>query len=658
MEFFLHGCKYKILKLEKNMNYDEQLFQENLNTAKVFYPHIYQKLREISHISSEIIADNQDNITNIQYNNRLIYENNLADNLAKIFDNNHNKPILFDIHTYMATDPGDTNSLTNIVHHIHHQFIKPNLLESINSESDGGLLIVFGAGLGDHIAMILAKYRHFNLTIIEESAEILYHTMHRFSLAKWRETMMARGGKLQIWMDSDTEQCAYRIYNDLAVDSYGYADGSRIFFHYDNLYFNEIYKKLNEILPNAFANNGFVDDEKTMLKHYYENLKIPHYKMARQNPAQLLEIPIFVIANGPSLDKSAEFIKKFQDKALIISCGTALESVLKLGIMPDFHAELENTEEIKVIHSREIIQKHKNTICLLASLSVVPEVPKQFMNAILYFRDSLSPSVLLSPENIIDMTSPNCANLATRMAVALGAQEVYLFGVDFGKRHDSAEHSKSSIYEDFDTAVAQNYTNLNRFANSTDMMANFGGLVQVHGLFMQAKFYISVAMQNAASQCKFYNCSDGVLFEPAIATIPEILDFNHHHDKFAIKQKLIDSQALLSDIVPNFRQEYQNLMQEFSKFIPQLQNIINNLTADTQPIEFYHQIKQLLSRFQSTPAQKALSHCVNGSVLFTSFIYAATHRRIKREYHENLCTITKNNLLAIMAKIQDIQFND
>ena len=60
--------------------------------------------------------------------------------------------------------------------------------------------------------------------------------------------------------------------------------------------------------------------------------------------ACLRDVVAFVIGSGPSLDELLPIIEAHKDRAVIISCGTALTVLARKGIKPDFHVEIERTD--------------------------------------------------------------------------------------------------------------------------------------------------------------------------------------------------------------------------------------------------------------------------------------------------------------------------
>ena len=103
-----------------------------------------------------------------------------------------------------------------------------------------------------------------------------------------------------------------------------------------------------------------------------------------------------IVGAGPSLDEGLETLQRIRDRVVLFSCGTALRPLLRNGIVPDFHCELENVPEVHGV----IARGRGNTaissqITLIASATVDPRVPPLFGETIFFFRDSVSSTEIL-----------------------------------------------------------------------------------------------------------------------------------------------------------------------------------------------------------------------------------------------------------------------
>ena len=657
-------------------DYSLEIWRENLGIITEQYPHLFraleQLLGQINGFQGQLQVDEQGIIVNIQYGRENIYADSCAKQLEKLWMPSHNQPITLKIEEYLSDsgDIGTYNSLQRLAGSVYNEFIAPQLLKPLDlDETEGGILLVLGLGLGDHIPLLLDHYQHFNLAIIEENIENIYHALHRWRLAEWIKVIESRGGRLFIWHEPNALKAGYRLHHNLAYQTEGFVHHARLITHLESPFYQNVKEQFMRNVGNAFGNNGFIEDELKMLNHYYHNISQNQdgqkSRLLIDGKAGSGQIPFIIIANGPSLDQSAPFIRAIQGRAIIMTAGTALESAIKLGIIPDFHAELENTAEICTAHQRPIIAPHIGKIRLIAPLSIDPAVPPRFLETLFYARDSLSPSRLLFQGFILDNTSPNCANLAVRAAVALGADAVFLCGVDFGKRVGAKEHSSFSIYEDMSTDMAQNYQNLKRFSQSLSQTANFGGTVESHHIFLTAQFYMNVIMYNAIDHSSdnqgivhlcsadFYNCSDGVIFDYARPLLPNHL--GQYCQGPSITQQIA---GIIAPYMPlkHYATHYQQSYQTIKSQCPALKSAIEGLSHQGQtltPIELYQRINRLLAGLSTAPEGQCLKSMVGGSLYFASFIYQSCYNRLDSMNQAKLFDYIDQNLKFIALNLEN-----
>ncbi len=88
---------------------------------------------------------------------------------------------------------------------------------------------------------------------------------------------------------------------------------------------------------------GFFDDEQIGFAHTFHNINAGYAFFSHGAATESLP-PVLLVGNGPSLDSHVNFIRQHQADSIIISCGTALSSLAKVGIKPDFHVEMERAQ--------------------------------------------------------------------------------------------------------------------------------------------------------------------------------------------------------------------------------------------------------------------------------------------------------------------------
>jgi len=258
------------------------------------------------------------------------------------------------------------------------------------------------------------------------------------------------------------------------------------------------------------ANLGFFYDETLMLKNTYLNLRSGTAKLYSLAPTPHLESPVFVIGAGPSLDHDLPIIHDNAERAIIISTGTALRSLLVNGITPDFHVELENIHVYSSIH--ELARKYDlSSLCLAVPTTIDPHITQFFDDIVYFFRANLSPFVLFCDSHVhcLRWPGPLIVNASISFAMDIGAKDIYLFGTDFGSRGTGPDHAKDNVVYTDNAVIGYS----REFG--TPVAANFGG-----EFFASRDFNLGLIRLNEMILLdnqgrRFFNCSDGALIEKA-----------------------------------------------------------------------------------------------------------------------------------------------
>ena len=92
-------------------------------------------------------------------------------------------------------------------------------------------------------------------------------------------------------------------------------------------------------------------------------------------------LPCIVVGAGPSLDKNICFLRRAQNKAVIISCDAALKPLMGQGIVPNFVVCLDPQEDI----SRFLVNVPHKGITLVVPSIVHPHVLELWEGEILFY---------------------------------------------------------------------------------------------------------------------------------------------------------------------------------------------------------------------------------------------------------------------------------
>lgn len=257
-----------------------------------------------------------------------------------------------------------------------------------------------------------------------------------------------------------------------------------------------------------------------MIRNYVGNVTGPDSLVYADKPRVAKRTPVIVCGSGPSIDDGADFVRRYRDSAVVISCGTGLGALLGHGIYPDFHVEIENTPgPVEIIQS--LAGKYDlSKISLIASNTVRPELAACFGKRILFFRDSVCSSKLFGQRfGEIYYAAPTVANTAARIALGMGFRDLYLIGVDLGSRDAGMHHGRHSVYVADKEFLDTHPDHLNATKYGISAPGNFGGTVHTNHSFL----YASVSFSGLIARYKdavVRNLSDGIRIPGAIPCLP------------------------------------------------------------------------------------------------------------------------------------------
>lgn len=398
------------------------------------------------------------------------------------------------------------------------------------SKDNIGFLILIGVGLGLHVEELIKKTKARTVIIVEPIAELLRHSLSVIDWAAIGRWCKKRGISMIFTTWSSPDKIAGQI-NSLIYKHGRYRmDGSYIFTHYSTFVTNEVRNKVKEAAPYLLVIKGWFEDEIDMLLNSSGNYFNHPFRLVDADPLPQRDAPAFVVASGPSLDRSIEVIRKWQGHAVIFSSGSSLQALLHHGIVPDYHVELENVPAVEDM-LKHILDLNKDRfpegrftgLKLVASSTVQASVPPMFDEAYLYIRDTVSSSMTFTPEyRHVYYAGPNVSNTSACLAALMGFRDMYFFGCDCGWRSSEHHHSKATAYYTSDKFISgssdQNKESAYKYPG------NFGGMINTDILFNWNREFIESVI--GLYKLRAFNCSDGVLINGAAPTYPDSVHFD------------------------------------------------------------------------------------------------------------------------------------
>ncbi len=401
----------------------------------------------------------------------------------------------------------------------------------------GGILMVVGIGLGLHIPELISRTGPRHVVLVEPIGEFLGHSM---SALDWQDVWSQcadAGATIDIVVGGDPATILQRLQPLMMSFGETAIDGSYLYVHYQTDVTKAIAAKFHDLAGMTAILKGYYTDEKLMVENTVANVAAHDFWFIESELRAPIGAPVFVVGAGPSLDQSYDVIRKWQDRAVIVSAGSTLQALLQQDIVPDFHIEKENTQptvdRLRHIHARNRDRLAGDTfgeVRLVASTTVKPGVTELFDEKFLFMRSALSSTLMFGKgHHAVDGTSPYSANAALTLAAIMGFRDVYLFGCDCGAKDAAQHHSGETAY----------YTLDNYPQRGVDLPlrapGNFGGEVLTNAHFSWSRLTYEQVI--AAAGLTVRNCSDGVMIAGAQPLQPGDLELtNPPLDKTAIAE--------------------------------------------------------------------------------------------------------------------------
>jgi hypothetical protein len=348
--------------------------------------------------------------------------------------------------------------------------------------------VILGLLAGKHIELLAEKYNFQSLFIYEPKPEFFAISLYFIDYERLYKKLK---GKLFIFIKNKIDYFAIEKFYFERVITSSFARFTLI--TYENEFILDAKHKFEEI---SFLKNrgwGTFEDEIKGIKNHLKNID----KYPLLNSSKKLNIPICIVANGKSLEKNIEFIKKNKDSMIIISVGTAIKPLIKAGIESDFHIEQERIDTL-IEALKDILPKY-NGYFLGASV-VKPEIFKMAKKTLMYIREAFT---LENNYFTLKHSSPIVGNTGIAFASEF-SNEIYLCGMDLGFRLGEKKHANGSFYDDKNDIEK----------NGIKVKGNFSNDIYSNSLLLSSKKNIEKLIKE--KNIKIYNLSDGAYIEGSI----------------------------------------------------------------------------------------------------------------------------------------------
>ena len=437
--------------------------------------------------------------------------------------------------------------------------------EYIFDRKNAPIFLCYGIACGFHIEMLLERLEIKHLIIYEGEVEFLIAS---FYCIDWRgifEYFSVGHRRIDLFIGSNIEDHIDETVHTIRHNSLPYSSIYYMFGHLTGKFYDALVEGLKEKVVLSVQGFGFYDDEREGIEHTVGNVfKGPSYYT---HPLTLKkQPPIFVIAAGPSLENDYDYIRQHQDKAVLVSCGTAIGALLKNGIQPDFHVEKERLKSVEdVLVMLERPEDLKKTHLIMTNV-VVPSVAELFASCSVILKAADFPSSLF-PSDFpqLNYGQPTAANFGTAVACAMEVESVYLFGVDMGMKEKDHHHAKGTVHDDIEWGPGELDTN----TATIEAPGNHTETIFTNPLYQWGTHAVGRLALNSP-KTTIYNFSDGAKILNTITA---------KHDDVVPPENTVDKQRMIREMLSCFEEKKfgpQQFSSAFSMVHQEVERVCNH----------------------------------------------------------------------------------
>jgi hypothetical protein len=378
------------------------------------------------------------------------------------------------------------------------------------------MLFFAGCMTGLHIEKVLEEYSIINAVIFEPDPERFYISLYivdwqsLFALAESKKNTL----KLIIGNDYLTEDTLVSdaAWNELITLCPSFPLAAMFYNHQGDHRFTHLIERVKKDMHFFLNQWGYYDDEINQINNAFHNIGSGIAPIILNQEADTNR-NVILVGGGPSLDQRISELKENVQNSIIVSCGTSVHSLIKYGVIPDYHIEIESHmltyESVAKIKNKEF---YENTI-FIGALQIPPNVFGLFKNKKYFIKDSTGLAQLFSSkEEVIAGATPTCTNTGISIFTHFKFKNIFLFGMDFGFKDVINHHAKGSIYFDKDNSAVLNNAQPTSLAGLIERESVHGEKMYTQSIYATSHLSAEIKILHSKKnyELSVYNCSEGV----------------------------------------------------------------------------------------------------------------------------------------------------
>lgn len=578
----------KIIKIvEAQKKLDEMIsyrLEDNLEVFKKYFPNIYNLFKDYKPSKKYKITCNENGEPNIfdTSNQTTMYSTSPFDDSKKQVEK-----FLEDNKKLISINLGLENDHYKQIHFRYKNKFAYMVNEEIKdcsnefNQNNYPLVFMLGLGLGFQLGYLYESVVPINMCIVEPDMDLFYFSLCVFDYGPLIEYIVENNYGLKFCIGI-TDENRFILEIEQFLAKYPFLLGTLCFYYsYTSDTIIKLYNTLKRDANSICSATGFFDDAIIGMSHSGNNIsnKVPLLLRSNNLPEEWCNTPILVIGNGPSLDECLPIIKKYQDKFIILACGTALTTLSNYGIVADIYVAVERIYEVyeSLLHVKDKLVFEK-TLCITPDV-IHPMTLSLFKNKIISFKPSECMLPILTVQGFIDdykkfqtldEINPLVSNMGMTIARLLKFNQIYMVGIDNGSAY-AYSHSKFSHYYDEDKGILDSCKDMDTNVMNSLYPGNFCEQVKTNDLFKKSirimEHGISIYKQ-LNQKVKYFNCGNGAKVIGAEPLHFDTVDWNKYPSKN--KNELISFIInKMSEVVNLTKEDFPKVLQteEFVKVI-------------------------------------------------------------------------------------------
>lgn len=624
----------------------EVQFKRNMEAFKVLAPKIYEQFidYEPEELRLEFSSDGYLSLVNYKLNNKPVYEGDPKAFTDKQFSDFCTNPSITSISFAKSNHRNQSHVHPRIINEMIEAYKPTKANPKTNVKVPIGFMLVTGCGLGYHFEAMMQSLDIHHLCIYDPHKDSFYAALHTIDWLPILQKLCVKGKMLKLFLGVSPE--------DAMADMKLLSDKIGLF----NLVYTYVYRHFTSTKEEAFINlyrrefhlnatgTGFFDDEQISLAHTVININ-KGFPFFRHGTLKTKMPHVFVLGNGPSLDQHIDYIRANQNNAIIITCGTAISSLCKTGIKPDFHVEMERSSATPAYIDAGTTPEYRQGIPLLALNTAPPNMTELFDEVCLAIKPNDMGKIIFDncyPESNIHslaLCNPTVTNAGVSFALGMGFKNIVLFGIDLGMKDENSHHSSLSVYHDIERETKTKIEKFKFKGSDYKIAANFGGEVYTNSKLHSTKTNIEILLRHAHQvipDIKILNPNDGALIDGALPTpsdeLPSLESIENKTELVTqLKQlhfKTLPQSQLSEEAI---KEQYLNYLFDIRSRLVLSKNIENQ---DQLHSEMTRIFGELLKAKKESPATTLL---MRGSInsLLTLLAQGLTFAKDKYEFKKN-----------------------